>query len=109
MINLLDETVDALMEHGKHPSEVLWVGNSEWHTTWDAFTKVANRRYDDGLGREEVNGDLMIVGQDWWLERKIYDGQEEWAFKTQPKLQGKKSTGPPLVNWLIWKESRDSE
>ena len=28
--------------------------------------------------------DLLIVGDDWWLERHEYDGAEWWEFKTLP-------------------------
>lgn len=27
---------------------------------------------------------LTLVGEDFWLERKEYDGQEWWEYKTTP-------------------------
>lgn len=48
------------------------------------FVKLANVEYDDGYGSPEVNMRLLIVGEDWWMERHEYDGSEWWEFKTMP-------------------------
>lgn len=41
--------------------------------------------YYGGYGRTEVALDLMVVGNNWWLERAEYDGMEWWEFKQMPK------------------------
>lgn len=82
---LLDETVEVLQECGKSPADVRWVGNKAAQGSWDDFAALANFEYDAGFGRQEINDDLVIVGDDWWLERYEYDGSEEWAFKTPPR------------------------
>ena len=28
--------------------------------------------------------DLKIIGKDWWMERREYDGAEWWEFKKAP-------------------------
>ncbi len=35
-----------------------------------------------GYGGEEVATDLLVVGEDWWLERHSYDGAEWFEYKT---------------------------
>lgn len=83
--NLLDETLDTLSTHGKEYEDVYWVGNGTFHFSWDAFKAVAeNTDYDAGFGSAEIAKDLLIVGNNWWLERHEYDGSEWWEFKTTP-------------------------
>jgi hypothetical protein len=84
-MNLLAETIEVLGNHNKTTDDVLWVGTKEIKTTWFEFSIVANVEYDDGFGGAEVAGDLLIVGNDWWMERHEYDGSEWWEFKSQPK------------------------
>ncbi len=103
--SLLKETIEAFTSEGKKEEDVLWVGlhscgdekNYHWScrttvgqklvlkkTSWEAFKKVADFLYDDGYGAIEVNETLIIVGDNWWLERHEYDGSEWWKFKTLP-------------------------
>lgn len=35
-------------------------------------------------GAQHVATDLVLVGDDWWIERCEYDGSEWWEFKTIP-------------------------
>lgn len=84
-MNLLEETLSDLKENGKSPSDVRWVGSpSGYALSWNNFTKIANIEYDDGFGGQEIATDLVIVGDDWWMERKEYDGSEKWSFKFLP-------------------------
>lgn len=100
-MTLLAETVEKLTAHGKSPSDVRWVGirHPDWMATinptkatealptgsWDDFAGFADFEYASGYGRNEVSGELVIVGNDWWLERGEYDGSEWWEFKTLPR------------------------
>lgn len=78
---LLQETLAVMEQHGKNPSDVRWVGSEEFgYFTWADFAEVANERYYSGFGAQEVATDLMIVGDDWWMERGEYDGSEWWEF-----------------------------
>ena len=84
-MNLLEETLEILEQHGKKPEDVKWCGSPEYGWfTWDEFAKVADVEYDNGYGAAKVADDLLVVGEDWWLERHEYDGSEWWVFKTLP-------------------------
>ena len=83
-MNLLSETVSVLHKHGKTFGDVKWIGTSGFTISKDNFISVADREYDNGFGAPEVATDLVIVGDDWWLERFEYDGAESWEFKTKP-------------------------
>lgn len=82
--NLLAETLEALKERNKSPSDVLWVGTNAARGSWDDFAALADIEYDAGYGGNEINENLVIVGDNWWLERGEYDGSEWWDFKTIP-------------------------
>ena len=84
-MNLLQETIEMLRDNNKTPKDVKWVGGKGVKSTWENFAAVANKEYDDGFGGQEVAQDLLIVGEDWWLERHEYDGSEWWEFKQLPK------------------------
>ena len=89
MMNLLDETIHALQTACKTPKDVRWVGTRAAAWTWDDFASLASGiEYDNGYGGQEIHSDLVVVGDDWWLERGEYDGSEGWEFKTLPKRQG---------------------
>lgn len=83
--NLLEETLSVLSRNGKTESDVLWAGSMEIKLSWDNFAKLADVEYDAGFGTQEVATDLIVVGDDWWLERIEYNGSEWWSFKTKIK------------------------
>lgn len=85
MINFLIETKEILKRNNKSSKDVLWVGNAESCISWQDFVKIANFEYDDGLGIQEIAKDLLVVGDNWWLERHEYDGSEWWEYKELPK------------------------
>jgi hypothetical protein len=68
-MNLLKETIDTLLEHGKTEEEVLWCGSQEfgWFT-WEDFKEIAYVEYDEGYGSQKVVYDLLIEGKGFWLE-----------------------------------------
>lgn len=93
MKNLLTETAEILLQCKKVKDDVRWVGvryagvgreDTGLSFTWEQFSAVANLEYDNGFGGNEVEGSLVVVGDDWWLERGEYDGSEWWEFKTMP-------------------------
>lgn len=87
LINLKDETLEVLNEHGKTWDDVEWVGSVRRNSIIDKnqFLILANREYNNGYGGNEVSLDLVVVGKDFWLERHEYDGSEWWEFKQLPK------------------------
>ena len=90
-MNLLNETIDELNAYDKSPDDILWISDGETYCDWNTFAKLANKEYDSGFGLSEVNLSLIVVGNDFWLERQEYDGSEWWTFKkfpTKPQSQG---------------------
>ena len=86
MKNLYEETAEFLLEHGKSMSDIVFVSGNGHEIPLDNFTKVAKSYdYDSGFGGAEVPEDLLVVGNDWWIERHEYDGSEWWEYKTLPK------------------------
>jgi hypothetical protein len=84
-MNLLNETIDVLNNSGKTRSDVRWIGSTHYgYFDWEYFVKIADIEYDNSYGAAEVAKDLVVVGDDWWLERKEYDGSEWWTFKKLP-------------------------
>ena len=97
--NLLKETIEILTSKGKTVEDVRWVGicdpdylasirpspTAQPFGSWGEFARFADFEYDAGYGGANVNTELVIVGDDWWLERGEYDGSEWWQFKTMPK------------------------
>jgi hypothetical protein len=98
--NLLEETLEVLKKNGKSEIDVRWVGcrsqyPAHWFTyyfngikTWEEFKEEAKDIwYDRGYGNQEIANGLVIVGDNWWMERHEYDGLEWWEFKTLPKKE----------------------
>ena len=103
-INLLKETLDKLKEYDKTPEDVLWVGdsyNEERYTTWEDFVNKSNFHYL--CGGEDVYVGLIIVGEDWWLERRNKSDYEWWDFKKLPvKPKNKSEISNILVGEDYW-------
>lgn len=82
-MNLLKETREILENNGKYIFDVLWIGTK--NAVWDVdIQQLFNVEYDDGFGGQEIPSELIVVGEDWWLERHEYDGSEWWEFKKLP-------------------------
>lgn len=99
-MNLLGETILALEDCGKTSEDVSWVGLNDKYFWWNEFAKVADFDYDSGHGIEEINMDLFIVGDNWWLERYEHAGLENWEFKTLPKRE-KRIKVVPIKDYLL--------
>ena len=84
-MNLLKETKQILKENGKKIEDIKWIGSNKNYVDIEKFIEIADTKYDDGYGASEVATNLLIVGDDWWLEREEYDGSEWWEFKSIPK------------------------
>jgi len=85
MKNLLKETLTILEKNGKTEEDVVWVRTQTQKMKWNDFKKVANKVYDGGYGPQEVNYKLLVVGNDWWLERSNCGGDECWEYRELPK------------------------
>ena len=83
MSNLLTETKQILEVNGKNIFDILWYGTEEFVVSSD-IQKLFDFEYDDGYGIEEIPLDLVLVGEDFWMERHEYDGSEWWEYKCLP-------------------------
>lgn len=106
MTNLLQETRSYIEKCEKTTDDVKWVGNGEYVISWEEFTKIADVEYDSGYGAQEIASDLLIVGDNWWLEREEYDGSEGWSFKTMP-LKNKETKSFSKVKGGMWNNLDD--
>lgn len=111
MSNLLKETLEMLEWKGKTPADVLWVGSSDgvYAITWSEFEQLANIEYDfNYIYSQKIAKDLVIVGNNWWLTRSVFDGWEGWDFNTTPQIKEGKSftrvTDPEGACWASVEE-----
>lgn len=87
LTNSLKETIECIVSYGKSTDDVKWVGDEYIYFTWNEFVELAkDLNYDPGFGGNEVIGELMVVGTDWWMSRGEYDGSEWWNFNMLPKI-----------------------
>lgn len=84
-MNLLIETQDALRRHHKSPTDVVFVGSKGKRITWDEFVAQADFEFET-RGFPCICRYLVVVGQDFWLERCERDGSKWWMFYTIPKF-----------------------
>lgn len=80
MSNLLKETKELLLSHGKTLDDIEWIGSEDGYITTETFKKFANVNYDSGFGGAEVATDIIIVGRDFYMTRGEYDGSEWWDY-----------------------------
>lgn len=87
-MNFRTETLDDLKRNGKTIDDIKWIGNETGERTTDIkkFFNSIDFEYDGGFGSNTISLSLVIVGDNWWLERGEYDGSEWWNFKTIPRL-----------------------
>lgn len=87
-INFKKETLDTLEYYNKTWEDVKFIQGKDFSiaNSKEEFLKLMDFEYDDGYGAPEIATDLIIVGEDWWLERHEYDGSEWWEYKELPKL-----------------------
>ena len=88
MANLLSETRQVLAQYDLELNDIRFIKTSEgdFYPSNGGRTFL-NVEYDDGFGGQEIDPNLMIVGDDWWLERHEYDGSEWWEFKRLPRFE----------------------
>lgn len=83
--NLKSETLEILKKYNKSYFDIKWVGCRSFKISIEEFWELADRMYDAGYGNAEVAEDLLVVGENWWLERHEYDGAEWWEYKEIPE------------------------
>lgn len=87
-MSLLNATLKELELHDKTPDDVRYVQTSEFKISWENFIKVSDFEPEDSDDTERMfRSDLVIVGDDWFMEREIdYDWcTDYWVFRQFPK------------------------
>ncbi len=86
LTNFKEETLEFMNKLGKTSEDVLFVRTLTTQCSFAEFLDIIDGfEYNCGFGSEKINPALVIVGEDWWLERGTYDGSEWWEFKEKPK------------------------
>lgn len=83
MPNLLTETKGEMIANGQTPEDIIFIGSeySDHSCTWEEFTILADREYNNGHGGQEVADDLIIVFRNGErMSRGEYDGSEWWQY-----------------------------
>ena len=72
MANLLKETKEILERHSKTFDDIIFVGDTRFKTKMavEDFIKRANNNFMDDYDSIKINIDLILVGKDFWLERR---------------------------------------
>lgn len=95
-VNLKRETEMMLKQYYKGVDDIVWLGEPDVVVEGRVMVngyRVSNRHmlnfldveYDDNWGENEIPSRLVVVGEDWWLERVMHNGQSGWKFKTIPQ------------------------
>ena len=95
-VNLLRETIELLERHGKKLSDIEFIRgvNPPSYKTINhkvdegTLNEILDLDYDADYGIENINLNLQLVGKDFWLERREYDGSEWWEYRTMPTYDG---------------------
>lgn len=90
-MNLWEETKDVLEKNNKTFNDVIAVCCSDFRLDFKNFIEIAIKtNYDNGFGGQEIATDLILIGEDFWLERAEYDGSEWWEYKEKPEIPKEK-------------------
>ena len=116
MQNLYIETMEKLRIHNKSFKDIVAIQGYDFAIDVDDFFAIAkDTDYDDDFGTVRIATDLVIIGEDWWMERVEYDGAENWTFRQRPEIRTEvrevSSLGGDNHSWPILQEfiSEDQE
>lgn len=112
IVNLLDETMQALKNVNSSFDMVLSIQCEKGSIPKEKFLRLANINYDRGFGSNYIISDLVIIAQDdngrmFWLTRGEYDGSEWWEFHMMPTVKTKIAPIESLYDCFILETGRD--
>lgn len=79
---LLESLAACLKENGKSLDDIQWVGCKEFSIPIDNFLELA-ARIQDHFGAD-IAIDLVVVGNDFWVERDSLHSGEIWVLRKSP-------------------------
>ena len=80
-MNLLQETLEILEQHGYTFDDVIAIYGDKFQITKENFINLADVEYCDYYAGTEVPLDVRILGNDFIMHRVEYDGYEWWHFE----------------------------
>lgn len=86
MQNLKHEIIEMLKNHGKSVDDVIWAGCEKFKIPLEHFWKRADTLYDENDDITQVAQDLIIVGKDFWIERRGFADEEWFEYKKFPQM-----------------------
>lgn len=87
-MNLKEETLEVLHNNGKHKEDVKYVCGEDFQISLGQFWELSDTDYNSSYGAPEIATDLTLIGDDFWMTRGEYDGDEWWDFHTMPDTAG---------------------
>jgi hypothetical protein len=55
---------------------------------YEAFLEWLDFNYNNGYGSQELHGFILLKNEKW-LDRHVYDGSEHWVLRERPTLNPK--------------------
>jgi len=83
MINLKQETIEAIEENKKDIKDVMFVGTNDGklRIPIELFLDMSDFVYHNGFGGNEISTNLIVFFKDGsYLRREEYDGSEWWTY-----------------------------
>ncbi len=90
MINLLEETIHEINHNNLKIEDIQFIGSNDqsYRMNWNQYKSIADVKYDNGYGGNEIPSDLIIVFNDGTvMTRDEYDGSEWWKTTSPFKLK----------------------
>lgn len=86
-MTLLKTTLRDLQKNGKSPKDIRYIQTSKFNFSWENFKNAADFELGGQYYSHIVKMDLVIVGDDWWMERECDDAYmfNYWVFRQFPK------------------------
>lgn len=106
---LFEETIGVLKDNNKSFSDVKWIGGKKYIIPIKDFYILSQEHYNKSSGNQKVRPDLMIVGEDFWLERHEYDGYEWWEFKTMPTYPKNPKEENEILKFFWWRDDESGD
>ena len=87
MFSIYESIIGCLEAHGKSIEDIEWVGSNDFSIPLDNFLKLATTT-EENEWEDDVPCDLVIVGNDFWIERQ-YESDDSvhawWEFRQLPQ------------------------
>ncbi|MCD7741506.1 MAG: hypothetical protein LUI06_04820 [Ruminococcus sp.] len=90
-MNLLEKTAEILRENGKSLKDIEWIGCCEFTVSIQGFLNKVSELENCRNVLETFPEDIVVVGNDFWLERDPsfwgeFEGRTDqcWIFRSKP-------------------------